>query len=93
MTTYNVIERLAELFREADSPDVPLAPEPTAAPGLPRIGDVGPEDLPMDWRVAWEERAAIKEYDGHLPRQQAEAEALAEVIGQMDQEGKSSGCA
>src|SRR5262249_50808230 len=33
------------------------------------------EDLPADWRVEWEERAAIMEYDGGLTREHAEAEA------------------
>jgi len=37
------------------------------------------EDLPGDWRVWFEERAAVKEYDGNLPRERAEAEALTEV--------------
>ena len=32
-----------------------------------------PDDLPGDWRVEWEERAAIMEYDGGLPRERAEA--------------------
>ena len=36
------------------------------------------EDLDMDWRVEWEERAAIMEYDGGLPRERAEALALAQ---------------
>ena len=30
---------------------------------------------------AYEERAAIYEYDGHLPRDEAEARAYAEVYG------------
>ena len=42
------------------------------------------DDLPGDWRVWFEERAAIKEYHGGLPRERAEAEALAEVLRQMD---------
>lgn len=29
----------------------------------------------------WEERAAIREYDGHQPRPEAEREAYAEVAG------------
>jgi hypothetical protein len=27
-----------------------------------------PADLPADWQIFWEERAAIGEYDGGLPR-------------------------
>jgi len=61
---------LEGLFRPADTGD-PSAP------------DIGPDDLPGDWRVEFEERAAIKEYDGGLPRERAEAEALAEIVTQI----------
>ena len=60
-------------------PDRP-APAPALDPGI------GPDDLPGDWRIEWEERAAIMEYDGKLPREQAEALALAEVIAAMRRE-------
>jgi hypothetical protein len=39
-----------------------------------------PNDLSGDWWVLWDERAAIMEYDGGLPREQAEAKALAEIL-------------
>ena len=52
-------------------------------PAPPAWADFGPDDLPGDWRVEFEERAAIKEYDGGLPRERAEAEALAEIVTQM----------
>ena len=45
--------------------------------------DIGPDDLPGDLRVEFEERAAIMEYDGGLPRERAEALALAEVLRLM----------
>ena len=38
------------------------------------------DDLPGDWRCVFEERAAIMEYHGELPRELAEAKALEEVI-------------
>jgi hypothetical protein len=38
-----------------------------------------PDDLPAEWQLAWNERAAILEYDGGLPRGHAEAMALAEI--------------
>ncbi|MDI9431534.1 MAG: hypothetical protein QM570_07435 [Planctomycetota bacterium] len=38
-----------------------------------------PADLPMDWRIDWEERAAILEYDGGLSREAAERQALDEI--------------
>jgi hypothetical protein len=44
-----------------------------------------PEDLPADWHLAWDERAAIMEYDGGLPRERAEALALVAIIEEMRQ--------
>ena len=41
---------------------------------------ISPNALPDDLRDAYEERAAIMEYDGGLPRERAEAAALAETI-------------
>ncbi len=40
-------------------------------------------DLPADWRIEFEERAAILEYDGGLPREHAEAVALGEIVARM----------
>ena len=42
-----------------------------------------PDDLPGDWRVWFEERAAIMEYHGGLPKERAEAEAMREVTRRM----------
>ena len=39
----------------------------------------GPESLPMDWRIEFEERAAILEYDGGLVREEADRQALREI--------------
>jgi hypothetical protein len=44
---------------------------------------VTPTDLPADWHLEWDCRAAIMEYDGGLPREQAEAAALADILDQM----------
>src|SRR5262245_33621694 len=58
-----------------------------ASPGrtMPATTSLGPvlrvEDLPGDWRLEWEERAAILEYDGRLPKERAEAVALTEILG------------
>ena len=52
-----------------------------------RAPDIGPDDLPGDWRVEWEERAAIMEYDGNMPRERAEALALADVVDRMRRGG------
>ena len=37
------------------------------------------DSLPMDWRIEYEERAAILEYDGGLTREDAEMQALTEI--------------
>jgi hypothetical protein len=47
-----------------------------------------PGELPPDWRELWEERAAIREFDGGLDREQAEALALADVWRLMERAGK-----
>lgn len=42
-----------------------------------------PGDLPSDWRIEWEERAAVREYDGGQTREHAEAEAFSEIVARM----------
>ncbi len=42
-----------------------------------------PEQLPVEWYLEWDERAAVMEYDGGLPRERAEALALADVLRRM----------
>jgi hypothetical protein len=42
---------------------------------------VSPADLPPDFYERWQERAGIRELDGGLPRPQAAALALADVLG------------
>jgi hypothetical protein len=49
---------------------------------------MGLDELPDGWRVWFEERAAIMEYDGGLPREQAESAAMAETIRLMRAEKK-----
>ena len=44
------------------------------------------DDLPGDWRCVFEERAAIMEYHGELPRELAEAKALTETVRLMEAE-------
>ena len=46
---------------------------------FPDVWQLDPEGLPEDWRIVWEERAAILEHDGGLPREKAEALAMVEV--------------
>lgn len=44
---------------------------------------IGPEDLSPEWRMEWEERAAIMEFHGKLPRERAEHLALVDVVERM----------
>jgi len=75
---YDAWKFLEELFNpktitvEADLP----APDP-ARP------DLTPDDLSSDWRAEYEERAAIREYDGNMTRELAEHYALLEIIEMM----------
>ncbi len=43
-----------------------------------------PDTLPMEWRVEFEERAAILEYDGGFTREDADRKALEEILERMD---------
>jgi len=55
----------------------------------------GLESLPMDWRIEYEERAAILEYDGGLSREAAEVKALREIserVRGFDQMGRGAPC-
>ena len=46
-----------------------------------------PSDLPMDWRIEFEERAAILEYDGGLSRNNADRQALTEILERIKRFG------
>ena len=46
-----------------------------------------PSNLPVEWWQLWDERAAIMEYDGNLPRERAEALALDDILNQMELAG------
>ena len=48
-----------------------------------------PNDLPADWRELWEERAAIMQFEGGLPREVAERSALLEIQKLMQWAGAS----
>lgn len=67
--SYDALAFLQDLFRIDALDD--LAGEPGAG--------VQVEDLDAEWRVRWEERAAIMEYDGGMHRERAEALALEEI--------------
>jgi hypothetical protein len=38
------------------------------------------DDLPMDWRIEFEERAAIMQIDGGLSRDEADRRAFKEIL-------------
>ncbi len=42
-----------------------------------------PKQLPPDYRELFEERAALREYEGRATREDAEAEALREILELM----------
>ena len=60
---------------------------------LAALAGVGPEpdiahiQLSADWQFVWDERAAIMEFDGGLPRERAEALALAYILDEMRRAG------
>lgn len=73
-------------------PDGPTSTERVRpAPAAPCLCISTPADLPADWRIEWEERAAIREYDGVQHREHAEAEALREIIDRMRTAGEYPG--
>jgi hypothetical protein len=57
-------------------------PRRDANPGTERP-PLTPDDLPMEWKLVWSERAAILEYDAGLTRGHAEAMALTEIERQL----------
>lgn len=77
-------------FAKTLQPVDPPLPSPSIPPStLPFLATTQPVvDLPEDWQLLWDERAAIMEYDGNLPREVAEHLALVEIIAQMKKEQK-----
>jgi hypothetical protein len=71
--------RRAESFAKRLIAQKPVVLEALAKPQVP--------DLPGEWHLLWDERAAIREYDGGLSRKLAEAYALADVLQEMEQAG------
>ena len=74
-----------------DAPALAPAPPPRVSAVPERLEpppEVSPWDLPPDLYERWEERVCIMHYDGRLPWKQAEALALADVLGQAGPAGK-----
>jgi hypothetical protein len=76
---YDAVAFLDSLFRSPAGLD---ASDPAPA----RLAST-PADLPPEWHLAWDERAAILEFEGGLPREQAEVRALAHILKAMEREG------
>ena len=57
--------------------------DPNRMPQAPP--DLTLTDLPPEWHLAWDERAAIREFDGGLHRERAEAMAMAmtDILAEM----------
>ena len=62
----------------------------TAEPDVLSGGIAGPGDLPVEWRCEFEDRAAVREYDGGQAREHAEAEAFTEILARMRTAGELS---
>ena len=76
---FDAVEFLQGLYR----PDPIEAVEPDPAQALT------PGDLPVEWWELWDERAAIMEFDGNMPRERAEALALADIVERMKRDGSA----
>ena len=51
---------------------------------LDDVDIIGPDSLPMDWRIELEERAAILEYNGGLSREEADIQAFREILERVE---------
>ncbi len=70
---------LESLYAESNSTD-----EMDRTSPMPR----SPDELSSDWRELYEERAAIREFDGGQAREHAEAEAFGEILDRMRAAGE-----
>ncbi|MFC1633652.1 hypothetical protein ACFL5Z_02315 [Planctomycetota bacterium] len=52
------------------------------------IKTICPADLPIEWRIEYEERAAILQYDGGLNREEADRQAFVEIVRRLKKFGK-----
>jgi hypothetical protein len=89
---YDAVAFLEGLFRHpGGGPDVDADVRPGVGVGVVAKGRADPPvtvvDLPPDWHLLWDERAAIMEYDGGLSRERAEALALVDILDQMRRAG------
>jgi len=78
---FNAADFLAGLF-QTDRP---------APAADPLAGIRSPDALPPYWREHWEERAAIREYEGGQVREHAEAEAFRVTLAAMKRQTPKTG--
>ncbi len=83
--SFDVVTFLNGLF-EADQP--PPAPAPAADSPA---GIESPADLSPEWRDMYQERAAIRHFDGGQALEHAEAEAFRETLAAMKRETPKAG--
>ena len=84
---YDAVAFLESLFQPESDDDVASDRLPAAAPAT--SPDRILPDLPPEWHFLWDERAAIMEYDAGLPRERAEALALADIFKAMERPGQN----
>jgi hypothetical protein len=81
------LELALKALKDANSSPAGDAPEVRTGDERNEINEISPPLLP-DWHFLWDERAAIMEYDGGLPRERAEARALNNIIQVMQRTTK-----
>jgi hypothetical protein len=84
---YDAVAFLEGLFQQSSGGGVDERPALAEGAALP-VPCMTPDDLSPDWHFCWDERAAIMEYDGKMPRERAEALALLDVLDRMRQAGE-----
>lgn len=77
----SALERLRSLRAGSAAPIHPT--EHVDGLGLDHLAIMKVSDLPEPWRELYEERAAIREFDGCQAREHAEAEAFNEILQLM----------
>ncbi len=78
--SYNAAAFLEGLFGQSSDGSVDDGGT-AAGPATDDTLDITPADLPGDWYFLWDERAAIMEYDGRMPKEHAEAEGAEGHLG------------
>lgn len=73
----------APIFNGDQHALIPVAIDDAARALRSATPTITPDDLPADWHEAWAERAAIMQYDGKMPPEQADSCALLDIIRRM----------